>query len=264
MYKSVFGVYETGSEVKKVITALIQKGYEEDEITVVADREDRLAFTHYHPTDVNRVTNSEENETFMDKFISFFTDDETHIVEEKLESYGLSKEERDVYLRDIEHGRILVLIDDKRQRQLAYAERNVPLTTTEEYDTLGNHNPDPNLFAQRDETLENLDFDSRQELLRKSAEEELRHPHSKGQSGQHEQLSWDTDGQGLHGNRHGDQKPNTHATGSVIMTLGELHERQQRGNDPARNGIMEEQSLTENERRAAVDLTKDTNSARKE
>ena len=46
MNKTVYGVYESNAEVIQAINALKAKGFEGDDITVVADKEETLDFTN--------------------------------------------------------------------------------------------------------------------------------------------------------------------------------------------------------------------------
>ncbi|MFS0780440.1 general stress protein [Bacillus sp. 1P06AnD] len=253
MAKKVYGVYETGSEVKQVIRALTVQGVEEDDITVIADREETLAFRHYQQSGVETITNSEENETFMDKVIHFFTDDESSAINDCLEDYGFTKEERDLYLRDVQHGKILVLVDEHVHPLNQPTHQETPLTATE-YDTLGvSHNPDPNLFAQRDEALERMDYEERKHAVDQAAVDE-RYKHEEVKS-DNEQLSWEMENRPEQPPLHRDERPDSRPVTRRVMTLGELHERQEEGNDPARNGRRYEEDagpITESQEKQAL------------
>ena len=113
MNKTVYGVYESNAEVIQAINGLKAKGFEGEDITVVADKEETLDFTNRHrETDVQTITNVSTDDTFMDKVARFFMPDENANLSTKLADAGLSNSEAAEYVYDVEHGKVLVLVEE--------------------------------------------------------------------------------------------------------------------------------------------------------
>ncbi|MFJ7753345.1 YsnF/AvaK domain-containing protein [Peribacillus muralis] len=113
MNKTVYGVYETNAEVIQAINALKAKGFEGDDITVVADKEETLDFmNHQRETDVHTITNVSSDESFMDKVARFFMPDETADLSTKLANAGLSNSDAAEHVFDVENGKVLVLVEE--------------------------------------------------------------------------------------------------------------------------------------------------------
>ncbi|MGE7758960.1 YsnF/AvaK domain-containing protein [Peribacillus sp. NPDC097895] len=113
MNKTVYGVYESNAEVIQAINALKAKGFEGDDITVVADKEETLDFTnHQRETDVHTMTNIPSDESFMDKVARFFMPDDTADLSTRLANAGLSNSEAAEHVFDVENGKVLVLVDE--------------------------------------------------------------------------------------------------------------------------------------------------------
>lgn len=155
MEKTIYGVFESSPEVLQAIKALKAKGYDGDDITIVADKEEKLEFAHYNQTeDVNTVTETTEEDSFMDKVMRFFTNEGTTNLGDRLGEYGFSDTEALEYVNDVENGKILVLLDsdkDRAVRESFYTDDPVPpifeTERTTGIDTSGlTNNPDPNLF----------------------------------------------------------------------------------------------------------------------
>lgn len=174
MEKTVYGVFDSSPEVIQAINALKAKGYDGDDITVVAENEEKLDFTDYNQTaDVNTVTHTPEDESFMDKVMRFFTNEGTYGLEDRLSAAGLTESETAAYVNDVEEGKILVLLDGDKDRTV----REGMFEGDEERDRLRTqgmnvtgpdtsgilNNPDPNLFpdgtAAVQETTGNLEGD---------------------------------------------------------------------------------------------------------
>jgi len=79
----------------------------------LADNEERLDFTDaaVNHSDVKTVSNNDES--FMDKVIKFFSMAPYDKVEDKLKEYGFSDEENAKYTSAIEDGKIVVLLDER-------------------------------------------------------------------------------------------------------------------------------------------------------
>ncbi|WP_285765608.1 YsnF/AvaK domain-containing protein [Peribacillus sp. SI8-4] len=113
MNKTVYGVYESNAEVIQAINALKAKGFEGDDITVVADKEETLDFTnHQRETDVHTMTNVPHDESFMDKVARFFMPDDTADLSTRLANAGLSNSDAAEHVFDVENGKVLVLVEE--------------------------------------------------------------------------------------------------------------------------------------------------------
>ncbi|PLT32770.1 YsnF/AvaK domain-containing protein [Bacillus sp. V5-8f] len=111
MDKAIYGVYETSSDAIQAIHQLKAEGYEENNITLIADSEERLDLGTYTTMDVNTVTAESDDHTFMDKVAHFFSGDDYDRLEDKLAASGLTEGETEEYLGDIEQGRILLMLN---------------------------------------------------------------------------------------------------------------------------------------------------------
>ncbi|MDM5211393.1 YsnF/AvaK domain-containing protein [Peribacillus sp. NJ4] len=113
MNKTVYGVYESNAEVIQAINALKAKGFEGDDITVVADKEETLDFTNQQrETDVHTMTNVPNDESFMDKVARFLMPEDTADLSTRLANAGLSNSEAAEYVFDVENGKVLVLVEE--------------------------------------------------------------------------------------------------------------------------------------------------------
>ncbi|MFD6207997.1 YsnF/AvaK domain-containing protein [Peribacillus sp. NPDC060253] len=113
MNKTIYGVYESNAEVIQAIDALKAKGFEGDDITVVADKEETLDFAnHQRETDVHTMTNVPNDESFMDKVARFFMPDDTADLSTRLANAGLSNSDAAEHVFDVENGKVLVLVDE--------------------------------------------------------------------------------------------------------------------------------------------------------
>ncbi|WP_158555870.1 YsnF/AvaK domain-containing protein [Peribacillus glennii] len=159
MEKTVYGVFDSTPEVIQAINALKAKGYEGDDITVIADNEDKLEFAEYTDTrDVNTVTNTQEDESFMDKVMRFFMNEGTYGLEDRLSAAGLSDSETAAYVNDVEDGKILVLLDAEKEttvrEEMFEGDMERDRLRTERMDVTGinttgvTNNPDPNIFPE--------------------------------------------------------------------------------------------------------------------
>ncbi|PLT32327.1 YsnF/AvaK domain-containing protein [Bacillus sp. V5-8f] len=164
MEKTVYGVFDSTPEVIQAINALKAKGYEGNDITVIADREEKLEFADYTDTkDVNTVANTPQDESFMDKVMRFFMNEGTYGLEDRLSAAGLSDTETAGYVNDVENGKILVLLDSEKEEnvreQMFEGDLERDQLRTERMDVTGlnsgiagvstsgvTNNPDPNIF----------------------------------------------------------------------------------------------------------------------
>ena len=113
MNKTVYGVYDSNAEVIQAIHSLKDRGFEGDDITIVADKEETLDFTNQQAgTDVHTITNVPEDESFMDKVARFFMPEDTSELSMKLADAGLPNNEAAEYVYDVERGKVLVLVNE--------------------------------------------------------------------------------------------------------------------------------------------------------
>ena len=114
MNKKVYGVYTESVEVVQVINSLKAQGYDGSDITVFADNADKLDLMGNYTVDNDVKTVSNDEDSFMDKVVKFFTLDTNNPVEETLRTdYGLTSEESARYAEEVNNGKVLVLIDQK-------------------------------------------------------------------------------------------------------------------------------------------------------
>ena len=114
MNKTVYGVYDSNAEVIQAIHSLKDRGFEGDDITIVADKEETLDFTNQQAeANVNTITNVPEDESFMDKVARFFMPDDTADLSTKLANAGLPNNEAAEYVYDVERGKVLVLVNEE-------------------------------------------------------------------------------------------------------------------------------------------------------
>ncbi|MGN1400196.1 MAG: general stress protein [Bacillus sp. (in: firmicutes)] len=137
MEKTVYGVYDDGASVMRAIEVLETKGYEEKNITIIADSKERLRpiakSDHNH---VKTIAEKDAKKSLADKLLNFFYDKSPDI-SEHLERQGLSKNEASAYMKDIHNGKILVLLDLKadKQPQKARLQESPSLQAMERYNT---------------------------------------------------------------------------------------------------------------------------------
>ena len=113
MRKKVYGIFDSHLEVVSAINVLKAKGYNGNEILVVADKEDKLDFITNNPTtDVNVVKDEYRDESFMKKIKNFFTGEDDSLTE-RLVSMGLTDRDATDYSGNVKAGKILVLIEEK-------------------------------------------------------------------------------------------------------------------------------------------------------
>jgi len=158
MTKSVYGVFDSNAETIRAINTLKAKGYASDDITVVAKNEETMNLDNLNRTvDVNTVVT--EDDSFIDKIVRFFVDDNRDSLSERLSNVGLSTREAEAYIEDVKDGKVLVIVEGSGN----ISEGNVTdqhslgtasISTQEEADlreknsisTGITNNPDPNIF----------------------------------------------------------------------------------------------------------------------
>lgn len=186
MAKIVYGKYETSEEALQAVNALKYQGANGSDITILADKADRIQFTKQEPNnDVD--TEAATGESFMDKIASFFMVDSTERIEDRLLAKGVSADEAELLAEDVENGKILILVDEgaaglmqsNQDGQLAnngglYAGRKQDnLREHEDYretadrETVGNMSRADDLSVTADERLRDSNLNENDELDRK-------------------------------------------------------------------------------------------------
>jgi hypothetical protein len=173
MVKSVFGIFDSSSEVQGAINILKAKGYDSGDITIVADKEDRLDFFgSTEKTDVKTITTDEDtyDDTFMDKVMRFLTNEGTFDLKDQLENSDLSDREISAYMSDVDEGKLLVLVDKEEDQDdllvnSVHSSREDGLNPEGSIETGVTENPDPNIFPNPAATaeLDNAHSGSRKE-----------------------------------------------------------------------------------------------------
>ncbi|WP_198512612.1 YsnF/AvaK domain-containing protein [Bacillus sp. mrc49] len=152
MNKTVYGVYESNAEVIQAINALKAKGFEGDDITVVADKEETLDFTHHQrETDVHTMTNVSNDESFMDKVARFFMPDDTADLSTRLANAGLSNSDAAEHVFDVENGKVLVLVEEG-EGHLGTAKDQFTTAKTDTAGTRLDANTTPPLYNNTEKT----------------------------------------------------------------------------------------------------------------
>ncbi|WP_409302082.1 YsnF/AvaK domain-containing protein [Peribacillus sp. SCS-155] len=174
MDKTVYGVYNSSPEVIQAINSLKAKGFDSDDITVIADNEETLNLRGA-ARDVNTVTNNtDHDDSFMDKVMRFFMNDGTYGLQDRLTAAGLSDAEAAEYVNDVEAGRIVVLVD-----QSAAGIDTQDTLYTDTNDTLNRgtagltNNPDPNVFPDTLATTGSPEFSDSLGTARRDRDRDL-------------------------------------------------------------------------------------------
>ena len=167
MAKIVYGKYDTSEEALQAVNALKYKGADGADITILADKANRIQFTNEEPNnDVD--TEAAVGDSFMDKIASFFMVDSTERIEDRLIAKGIRGEEAEGLANEVENGKILILVDEGAAGMLQsetngemtnnaglYASRNeVKMRHQEEkQETVGNMSRTDNLSVTDDDRL---------------------------------------------------------------------------------------------------------------
>ncbi|WP_409299921.1 YsnF/AvaK domain-containing protein [Peribacillus sp. SCS-155] len=165
MDKHVYGVYDSGSKAIIAIQELKSKGYDGNDITLVADREERFDFGDFTTLNVDTITAEHDNdETFMDKVARFFSVDSGSVdLHDTLSTAGLPSTEADRYVADVEQGKILVLVDEDTS-DLLDGNSNIANGTSGEYNsvnaTLGESNSVDATMGDRNTVIDGNSTDS--------------------------------------------------------------------------------------------------------
>lgn len=125
MRKKVYDLFNSEAEAEEAVKQLVEKGYQEDFISIVAKsfdeanslRESTKAHVH---TARNPAENSDEKQPIKEKLkaaakgeISFYGRDLDNAAI-KLGEFGLTKEEEDHYQEAIDEGKVLVLVAEEQ------------------------------------------------------------------------------------------------------------------------------------------------------
>lgn len=116
MASEIFGPYHSTEEAIKEVNILGLKGYKDDNIIVFTNGSNTNALENRTDVNVeNDVTEKAHEDSFMDKVKKIFTDehDSSPDIHEKLVNQGVSDMQADKYAKDIESGKILILVNDE-------------------------------------------------------------------------------------------------------------------------------------------------------
>ena len=111
MSKTVYGAFDSNAELIQAVNQLKAKGYKGDDLTVVAENENALDFTNDNRTTDVETFVTENDDSFGQKIVRFFVDDNRDTMEGRLIHAGLSEKEADAYSADVKAGRMLLLVD---------------------------------------------------------------------------------------------------------------------------------------------------------
>lgn len=106
----IFGVYETHQEVLDAIHRLKDRGFKNKDITVLADKKERLKLEKKEKVKIS-VQEEKEDYVFLKALQNIFSLNKKEDVISILISLHLAKEDIDVYLEQISNGKIIVILD---------------------------------------------------------------------------------------------------------------------------------------------------------
>ncbi|PLT35409.1 general stress protein [Bacillus sp. V5-8f] len=114
MKKEVYGVYKTREAVIAAIHDLEARGLEDEDITLLAEKEETLHFAR-HNEDLNLkiAIDSPEDDTIIDKVLKIFYDAGNLRPEDNLLEAGLSHEDAEKYANVVKNDGILILLERK-------------------------------------------------------------------------------------------------------------------------------------------------------
>ncbi|MFE4896924.1 general stress protein [Peribacillus butanolivorans] len=154
MGTTLYGVFDSNPEVIKEIQTLKVKGVRDEEITVIADKEEDLNFAdEKQQSDVDVITNSDKD-SFIEKVRHFFLNEGSKDMRNRLGDLGLADSVATAYINEVQAGKFLILLDEQVSLSL---EENVTTDTMKKSDRLTTenplktgvvNNPDPNLFPE--------------------------------------------------------------------------------------------------------------------
>lgn len=186
MAKIVYGKYDTSEEALQAVNALKYKGADGADITILADKANRIQFTNEEPNnDVD--TEAAVGDSFMDKIASFFMVDSTERIEDRLIAKGIRGEEAESLANEVENGKILILVDEAAAGTLQsetdgemtnnkglYASRNeMKMRHQEEkQETVGNMSRSDNLSVTDEERLRNTNRNENNDEMWRQGESE--------------------------------------------------------------------------------------------
>ncbi|MFT8322946.1 MAG: general stress protein [Bacillus sp. (in: firmicutes)] len=109
MTKSVIGIYETPIETITAIERLTNKGYNENDLSVLTNRKD----TDYLESQTDANVNHHSNETLFEKLKQFFTMDDLWKASSKLSQLDVPNDKLDEYTEQLDAGKFLLAVDKK-------------------------------------------------------------------------------------------------------------------------------------------------------
>ncbi len=120
MKKTILGVYDTEKKARNVVEGLIVQGYQAEEIVIVAIG-DSLGSDYPMGTRIERIV-AEEDDSMVDKILLPEEVQAPQGVGNKLLELGLSDRDAPMYATDVENGRILVLVNERKSQEARIVE----------------------------------------------------------------------------------------------------------------------------------------------
>ncbi len=120
MKKTILGVYDTEKKARNVVEGLIVQGYQAEEIVIVAIG-DSLGSDYPMGTRIERIV-AEEEDSMVDKILLPEEVQAPQGVGNKLLELGLSDRDAPMYATDVENGRILVLVNERKSQEARIVE----------------------------------------------------------------------------------------------------------------------------------------------
>ncbi|MBM7692769.1 hypothetical protein JOC77_002200 [Peribacillus deserti] len=117
MNQSVYGVYNSTQEAMDAIDKIKGRGFEDHVFTLIARDEKDLAFKNADQSlEVNVITtlDHDHEDSFFQKVMRFFMEVEPQL-DDHLKENGASEAEANRYMEQIEAGKIVVMIEEKKK-----------------------------------------------------------------------------------------------------------------------------------------------------
>ncbi|PLT29666.1 general stress protein [Peribacillus deserti] len=117
MNHSVYGVYGTTQEAMDAIDKIKERGFEDHVFTLIARDEKSLDFKNDDQAmEVNVITtlDDDKDDSFFQKAMRFFMDVEPQL-DDHLKENGVSEEKTNRYMDEIEAGKIVLMVEEKKE-----------------------------------------------------------------------------------------------------------------------------------------------------
>ena len=110
MAGKVYGVYASKEAAMEALFRLKKEGTEGKDITVIADSRERLEGELLQGVDLLEAESKADDNPVFESIKAFFGLDDRTGMEETLNALSLSKEEKDLYMEQIEQGAFLIAV----------------------------------------------------------------------------------------------------------------------------------------------------------